>query len=151
MAEEYNIGRIIKMLLVVVVTILIFYGITVLVTNAKNKKTSTNTDGSVEIQNKEILIGSMYDEPETEYYVLVQLSTDYSNMYTKVSAYQDANKIKLYTANLNSAYNKKYLGQTSNFDIKFPMFNQTTLLKISNGVITEHYEGVAAVLAKLTV
>ena len=149
MTEEYNLKRIITIMIGILITILIFYGITILVTDKKSSDTINDTD--TEIQTKEILIGSIYNKTESEYYVLVQLSADYSNMYSTVSAYQEADLIKLYTADLNSVYNKKYFGAVSNFTTTYPTFSKTTLIKITNGVITSYYEGVDQILDILTV
>ena len=95
MTEEYNLKRIITIMIGILITILIFYGITILVTDKKSSDTINDTD--TEIQTKEILIGSIYNKTESEYYVLVQLSADYSNMYRTVTAYQEADLNKLYT------------------------------------------------------
>lgn len=143
--QEYSLEKIIKILFIIILIVLIFYGITILITKyQKNKQDETTSD--VDIQYNEILIGSMYQQKEDEYYVLVELESDYSNLYSKVNNYQQSGKTKLYTATLDKALNKKYMGEESNFDTKFPTFKESTLLKINNGSIIEHYEGVTSIL-----
>ncbi|MDD3452855.1 MAG: hypothetical protein PHN42_01065 [Bacilli bacterium] len=142
--EEYNIAKIIKTLTIIIIIILIFYGITILLT--QNKTTKKENNLSTEIQYDEILIGSIYNQNQDEYYVLVQLTDDYSALYETSYNYQQNNDIKLYTATLDNTMNKKYYGDVSNFENKFPTFKQSTLIKIKNDTIVEHYEGVTEIL-----
>ena len=46
-------------------------------------------------------------------------------------------------------YNKKYKGETSNFENQYPTFSKSTLLKIANGEIVEHIEGTSDIQKKL--
>ena len=60
--------------------------------------------------------------------------------------------LKIYTADLSSAFNKNYVSDESNLyvsnvdDIKF---SKSTLIKISNGQVVEAYEGHENIVAHL--
>lgn len=142
--QDYSFKKIITTFIIILLIILIFYGITSFVINKQNKKEAENTN--TEIQYSEILIGNMYQRAEKEYYVLVELESDYSKLYASTYNYQQNGNIKLYTANLNNAMNKKYLSEESNFDNRFPIYKESTLLKIENGNIVQYYEGTEEIL-----
>lgn len=150
MESEYKIENLIKMIIILILIIMIFYGLTVIIT--KNQKGPNNEEiiENPNIQYDEILIGSIYDQKETEYYVLVELESDYLTLSSSVSGYQKKeDALKLYISNLNDGFNKKYLGETSDFTGKFPIFNKSTLLKISNGQIVEYTEDIDDIQEKL--
>lgn len=150
MNEEYNLISLIKMIVVIIIVVFMFYGLTVLIT--KNKKTGSQDDinNNTEIQYDEILIGNIYDQKEEEYYVLVELTSDYITLNDILTNYNSkTEKIKLYTADLNNGFNKKYLGEKSNFENKYPIFNKSTLLKIKNKQLIEYVEGTDKIQEKL--
>lgn len=150
MNEEYNLISLIKMIVVIIIVVFMFYGLTVLIT--KNKKTGSQDDinNNTEIQYDEILIGNIYDQKEEEYYVLVELTSDYITLNDILTNYNSkTEKIKLYTADLDNGFNKKYLGEKSNFENKYPIFNKSTLLKIKNKQLIEYVEGTDKIQEKL--
>lgn len=144
MNQEYSFKKIMITLIIIILIILAFYGITIFITQKQKEKEKENTN--TEIQYSEILIGNMYQKKEEEYYVLVQLESDYSKLYTSAYNYQQKGDIKLYTANLDNAMNKKYLSEESDFNKRFPTYKESTLLKIKDGNIIEYYEGTDAIL-----
>lgn len=150
MNEEYNLISLIKMIVVIIIVVFMFYGLTVLIT--KNKKIGSQDDinNNTEIQYDEILIGNIYDQKEEEYYVLVELTSDYITLNDILTNYNSkTEKIKLYTADLDNGFNKKYLGEKSNFENKYPIFNKSTLLKIKNKQLIEYVEGTDKIQEKL--
>ena len=79
------------------------------------------------IQYDEILIGSILNQPEDEYYVLL-VSQDLYNRYYKNYLSQYSNGNKFYYAIIENGLNKSY-------------FNETSNLKIKETKIAETYEG----------
>lgn len=139
METEFKLSNLIKMMAIVLIIIVVFYGITILVMNNKSEE----NDNSTSIQYEEILIGSIYKVTDEEHYVLVETSEDYLTLNSIVTSYKEKeDSILLYTADLNNTLNKKYYGETSNFESRFPTFKETTLLKIKDNTISEYYEGV---------
>ena len=106
--------NLIKIVLVITAVFLIFYGITTLVTN---KDDNNNTDSKeVTIQYDEILLGSLFDQPASDYYVLVTKEDDeYAAAYsTYVSKYSSKeNAIRVYTSNLDNGFNKSFEAEES--------------------------------------
>lgn len=97
-----------------------------------------------EIQYTDILIGNMFKQKENEYYVLIENNdedieeiTYYAQNYQ--SLYDKDKDVKLYTAQLNNAFNKKYYGKTDSYEANSLSFSKTTLVKVSNGSIVESY------------
>lgn len=139
--EEFNIKKVSIILLVVLIIIVAFYFITVLVLDNKKAKEKENTYTA--IQYDEIIVGNMYNQKENEYYILATLGSD-TNKETYISNYQnyskEENAIKTYTINLDSGFNKKYIGENSDFSLKYPIFSKSTLLKIVDKEIKEIYE-----------
>lgn len=146
--KEYSIGKIIKILFIILIIIVVFYAITILITKYQDSKPDKTTQ--TDIKYEEILIGNMYKKNEDVYYVLAQFENDLSKLYSAVYNYQQEGEIKLYTATLDNALNKKYIGEESNFSEKYPIFKESTLLKIQNGEIVEYVEGVDKILGKIS-
>lgn len=140
MEQTYSTKQIIVTLVVVLSIILIFYGITFLISDNK-EEVITNND-TTEIQYSEIIVGDIYNQKENEYYVLAYTDSSDSQTYiSKVNEYiYDNESNKAYFINLTNAFNKKYLSDESNFENRFPTFKGNTLLKINNGAIVEIYE-----------
>ena len=88
-----------------------------------------------EIQYKDILISKMLKQKQSEYYVLVEYSKNYEENYSKKDV------LRIYTAQLNNAFNKSYYSDEDSYEIDKLSFSKTTLVKVSNGNITETYTG----------
>ena len=137
--------NLLKITLIICGVLLVFYFITILVQN-KDNNVNKDSDTTAVIQYSKILAGEILNRSENEYYVLVEKEADYSSLYSPVYNYQQKGDLKLYTATLDNALNKRYLGEESNFEQRFPIFKESTLLKIKDNNIVEHYEGVEAIL-----
>ena len=150
--EDFNIKKMSIILLIILVIIVSFYFITVLVLDKKKVKEKENTYTA--IQYDEIIVGNMYKQNESEYYILATTKND-ENMGTYVTTYQNysalESAIKTYTINLDSGFNKKYVGEESDFSSEYPTFKTSTLIKISDKKIVDVYEGeeIASVLNTL--
>lgn len=144
MEENYNIKQLSLYILIIMAILLIFYGITVIVTNNSKENSSEVNDDQTIIDYEEILVQNIYSQKEETYYVLASLSDDenLSSYNNSLSVYEEMeNSLKVYTINLSSSFNKKYLSEQSDFNGDYPLFKETTLLKIENKKITESYEG----------
>lgn len=152
MSDNYDLKNIIKFILIVSIIALIFYLITVVV--LKNKKSNTYDISSepAVIQYSEIIIGDMFNQKENEYYVLLKENNDfYLDLYdTYISSYTgQENSLKVYTVDLNNAFNKKYLSEESNFNKDNFKVKNTTLIKMNNKNIIETYEGSDSIIEAL--
>lgn len=138
---EYKITNLFKLLFIILIIIVVFYALTNFLMSRSTKGEEEIVD--VEIQYDEILIGSIYNVFGDEYYVLVELEDDYLTLNSLLTSYKSKDgAIKVYTANLNHAMNQKYFKEESNFNSRFPIFKETTLIKIVNDNIVEYYEGI---------
>ena len=144
--NDSEISKLIKIVLIVTAIMVVFYGITILVT--KNKKTSsvnpeTKNEKAV-IQYDDIMIGTMLTKNYASYYVLIEEKND-----TRISEYQNYMKLisakssaaKIFTANLTDSFNKKYLAKEANnsSDINEFRVSGTTLVEVKDGNITNVY------------
>lgn len=131
-------------ILIVIAVFGCFYGLTNLIIKNKSTETAINEESEAIIQYEEIIVGDMYNQKEESYYVLVEMmdDADISTYESKKEEYMALeNSLKVYTIDLSSAFNKKYVGEESNFESKYPIFSQSALLKITSGEIVEKYEG----------
>ena len=140
-------------ILVVTAIFLIFYGITTLVTKNKNKANNKTNEETV-IQYDEILLGTLFEQTNTEYYVLISKEDDmylstYSNL---ISIYQTSDdSIRVYFADLDNGFNKNYKAEKSNIssNLKELKLSGTTLLKIKDKNIISSYEDNVTITAHL--
>src|SRR5574344_137164 len=103
-----------KIIIVLIVFLGVFYGVTLL----KTKTNNTSSDGETSetsIQYDEILIGTMLDQSYTDYYVLVTdlKALDYSKYEIYVSLYNNDSKNKVFTSDTSSIFNKSYIGDSN--------------------------------------
>lgn len=132
---------------IVTAVVLIFYGITYLVTNKDKKVEKEET----KIQYSEILAGTMFQQKEETYYVLALDEEDVA--YPLYSAYlnliSSGKGTPYYIVNLDNVFNKKYKGETSNIttDFKSLSFSDATVVKVTNGQVAESYVGKDAIVA----
>lgn len=144
MEQTYSTKQIIISLFIVVAVILAFYGITVVLTNNKEKETSVPNDSNeAVIQYDEIIVGEIFNQSESEYYVLAYDDNSNSQEYiSNLNTYSELEgATKSYEIDLTNAFNKKYVSSESDFEGQFPIFSETTLVKIVNKQIVETYTG----------
>lgn len=153
MQEGNEVKKLIQIIIIVVIILFVFYGLTVIITNHKKdiKRIDEDTINTV-IEYDKILVSDIYNQQEDSYYILATLEND-KNLKTynsKINNYREKeNSIKIYTLNLNSAFNKKYIKETSDFSLEYPNFKDSTLLKIENHEIIASYEGSKEILTEL--
>lgn len=155
MREGNEIKKLIQMIIIVIGILLVFYGITVLITKYQINEELNDVDATETIiEYDKILVSDIYKQKESVYYVLATLEDD-TNLKTynsKLNTYNSYENItKVYSLNLNSAFNKKYVKGTSDFTLEYPVFKESTLLKIENNKLSSVYEGSKEILTQLEV
>lgn len=133
-------SKLANIFIAVSIVFIIFYLITVFVTNRPKAKVPE----IVNIQYEEILGGSIFNKNEESYYVLAYEKTNINNdMYQYfLSAYRgDVTSLKVYIVDLSNIFNKPFIKENSSFDEENISFKEDTLLKVSKGKVIETFEG----------
>ena len=142
--------NLIKIVVIVCVVLLAFYFLTVLV-NKKTKGSAFSDDDSVAvIQYDKIIVGEILNRSDNTYLVLVEKENDVnSNLYQSyLSIYSGKeNALKVYNVDLSEVFNLNYVGDETILDngIQNYKFSDTTLIKVSDGNISESYIGTEAI------
>ena len=149
--NDIKFSKIIKIILGIVVIFGVFYLLTFGIQKwQKNKNTTLNTNTN-KIQYDEILMSKILKQSSDDYYVLVISSDD--NSKSSFTTYVNQMQItKMYTADLDSAFNRQYKSEESNLtveNIEELKVKETSLLHVQNHVVTEGVEGSCAVLEKV--
>ncbi len=143
MEEKYNLKSLIISIFIILAVLITFYFITIFITEHKiEDNEETKSDAVIDYDT--ILVSEIYKQNRDSYYVLASFSKDenISSYQSNLSTYaKQENALKVYEVDLDSAFNKNYISEATDLIAKYPVFSETTLLKIENGVITEHYQG----------
>lgn len=134
-----EVGRLIKMVVIVTVVFLLFYAVTLIVTKEK-KQEVVKTPAT--IQYKEILLGNILKQPNDNYYVLVFGDNDAYSIYYETKL--DGQKTKYYKVNIDNPLNNSFVSDESNLNvnnISDLKVSQSTLFEIKNKKIIKAYEG----------
>lgn len=134
-----------KQLCILVIVIVGILGVIYIVsTILKGKDYSSIFDNSLdvsEIQNNEVIIGTMLKQSEEEYYVLILDEEDpYKNIFNNyIETYRSLEyDTKIYTVDLNNIFNKSAKQEETNLDeLKF---KGTILLKVVDNNIEDAIE-----------
>ena len=151
-SDSDELSKLIKIVLAVTLIIIVFYGVTVVVTNKAKEAAEEKNKQAVEIQYDSIMIGSMLNI-DGSYYVLIENDdirlSEYTTLIQTIKANDDAPTI--YTADLGSTFNKSYLGEKSNYDSNMENFKVTgtVLVRVSNHKISNVYDNYDAIIKKL--
>ena len=138
-----NINSLWKIIIIVMIAFGLFYGLTYFIAENNKSYSWENKETSSVIQYDEIIFGTMLSESPKKYYVLAFNHSDEDKdiFNTYMAMYRDKeNSSKVYTIDLDSDFNKKY--------IKENKVNEITLFKIENSKITEHIVGKENVIKK---
>jgi len=144
-------SKLIKIIVVLVIIVVVFYLITVLITKNRKKQTNNYTSDTTPavIQYDNIIIGTIFNQVPTEYYVLIKDKENgpYETLLSSyVKTYQSKkDSLKIYNSYMNDVFNKKYIAETSNLNVSSATefrVSDITLIKISNHSVTESYEGI---------
>ncbi len=157
--NDSEITKLIKIVLIVTAIMVVFYGITLLVTKNQKADSFDNKTASEKavIQYDDIMIGTMLNKNQDSYYVLIKEDEDnrvveYETLMKLVASKIDSPKI--YTANLTDSFNKRYLAKEANTtnDMEEFRVSGTTLVEIKDGKIVNTYsdhDSIAEELSKL--
>lgn len=127
-----------------------FYFITVAILNKDDNSTKndTNKDTEVEIQYKEILVGTSFSMKDSSYLVVYYNTTDKDNasdISSAISTYRTNNKDShIYYVDMNNALNKNFVSGESNSSASSAeelKINGPTLINFADGKIVEYVEG----------
>lgn len=143
--EQKEIRSFIKILAVLVILFFGMYFLTTTVFNKEEKIKRTNNEGKVQYES--IILGTLLQRADEEYYVLALDSKDVANTYimNKASDYNSGkNSLPLYTADLDNEFNKKFVSKESSYQtdsIDNLKLKGTTLIKVKKNKIVEFVEG----------
>lgn len=149
-----EITKLVEVIIILLVIFAAFYIITYWVKKSKTENNIKNTETTnAIIQYDEILMGRLFAQNNTEYYVLIIDEKDENNYQTYLTSYKEKeNALRMYTSKLENAFNKKYKAKDSKLDtenIKELKVKDTTLIRIKEKRIEETFEGKTSVLKKL--
>lgn len=145
-SDEYK--KLIILIVIIAAVFLIFYIATSIFTKDNNDDIFNNDLNATEIQYDEIIVGSMFDKSGEYYVLLLEEDEAYSDLFNSYVTTIRANQ-KIYTADLSSAFNKKYLADEYSYDKEDFKTKGTLLVRIENNKIKEHYETKESILKKL--
>lgn len=104
--------------------------------------------GEIIISYEDATIGTMFNRPGTEYYVIFDEFTENPNQYLSSILFRysnEENKLPIYKVDMTNAFNAKYMGESGNpsaqrvEDVKI---NGVTLIKVVNGKNVKYIEGI---------
>lgn len=135
--------KLIRVFLIIVVVFFAFYALTVVISNKKSESGVINKEPAT-IQYTSILLGSILNRKENVYYVLASMKDDenisgYNDLISTYEKKENSNKI--YYVDMSDGMNSSYIGNQENIsnNLSELILKDTTLFKIENGNITEHY------------
>ena len=158
--ENSEIKKFIIIIIVLALLVGAVYGLTLLFSNDKEEYTFVPTKG--EINYDKVIVGTILNRPEKEYFVMVYDSTNedaakYDGLISQhMSKSSEKNYINIYYCDLNNKLNKDYYNvnndnksnkkakEVSEFD-----FGDLTLLHIKKGKITVYLEDYKTIQEKL--
>lgn len=137
--DTNELQRLIKIIIVILLVCGVFYFLNYLIEN-KSKKP---VEEEVTIQYTEVLMADLYKQSGSSYYVLVRKEEDaYVDLYKSYFNYYKGG-LKLYTANLDDAFNGTFKAEKTNIssDLTKLQLSETTLLLIKDKKIQASYVG----------
>jgi len=147
--QEYEIGNLFKIILVILIIFGLFYVLTYYIQNNKTAENNSDTSNAITtIQYDEILMGEILNQSEDEYYVLLVTKEEYTDKYKEYISEYSSNH-KFYYSLIDNGMNSRYLSDTSN--LKVENIDElrvvgTSLIKVSSNKISEVYDGNSSVM-----
>lgn len=142
-SDEYK--KLIILVAIIATVFILFYVLTKSFTKENHDDIFKNDLNASEIQYKEIIIGSMFDRNGHYYVLLIEKDDQYKELFNSYAS----NLEKLYTVDLTSAFNKKYLSDEYSYDEDDFKVKGTVLVEIDDHEIINHYETKEGILEKL--
>ena len=149
----------IKKLIIFVVIIIVLFGAFYLITQFVDRKednTFLEQDEAAVIQYDEIILGTLLEQSDSDYYVLVsdpesgQTQGVYEVYKSAYTSKEDA--LKIYTSDITSPFNQIYKSEESNFNIDTISelrIKDDTLIKIEDHQLAEYFEGKEEIVNEL--
>ena len=142
-------SKVIKILIVMAIIFAVFYFLTVYILQKDNISTVIDTTPSeADIQYQEILAGNSFSVDKGHYFVLYydMSDEDLKSSYTSlITTYEDKEgHFSIYTVDMSSAFNKKYISDVSNVDVQnidALKISGPTLIEIQSGKVINYVEG----------
>ena len=139
----------IKIALGVGVVVLIVFGATILMNKLGvfDEGYTKPERGEIIISYEDATVGTIFNRPDTEYYVVFDDFTENPNQYLTSILFRYSNEeetLPIYKVDMSNGFNTKYAGEQGNpsaqkvEDIKI---NGVTLIKIVNGKNVKYIEG----------
>lgn len=146
-ADYSELSKLLKIVLVIVAILLVFYGLTYLIAANKNKK--KDDDKVVSFDYSTILMSNLLSQNKSEYYVLATYKDDnYVETYKSIMTLytNKADSLKVYNVDLDSKFNSSYFDKklensVIDSNISNLKVNGSTLFKVRNGMIESSYVG----------
>ena len=134
----------ITIIIIIVLLIPVYFITTLVLNNRDNEVTNNNPD--VLIQKEKILVGQLFNRPETNYYVLAYKEDDkFLDLFDKyLDDYKSSeNSLTFYKIDLEEGFNKQYIDNETKIsdDLNELKLSTTTLFKIKDGKIESYYVG----------
>ena len=156
---KHELSSEVKSLIIVSVAVLLFFGLFYLITVIildKDNHSKENEPEEVEVQHKEILVGTSFSVKADEYYVLYYETKNEdvsSDMYSLVSSYRSSNSsVYLYTVDMSNALNASFKSDEANRSASKASelkISGPTLIKFVDGKINNYVEGIDEITAIL--
>jgi len=135
-----------KLILITLGIVVIALGLYFLTDRVVKKKDDNNTNAEVTFDYSVATVGTMFNRPYDEYYVFLfdgnsENATQYRSLVLSYEAKDDAKKI--YTVDLSTNLDDKYLSDTSNNNPTNPSevkIKESALVLIKNGKVSKYYE-----------
>ncbi len=145
--DENDVKRLIIIIIGLIIAIILVYFLTrIFVTKDLLNKEEEKTFQAGSVNYNTTLIGSMFNKPEEEYYVMIidTSKSDYVYYTGTVSNYKkNEDALKVYLADLDNALNKNYQSTNSNLkteDLTKFQVSKPSLIKIKNKKVVETYD-----------
>ena len=141
--DEIKVTTFFKYLVGILLILVIFSLITMFATRDKNKDTAEET----KMQYEKILVGSILNRNESDYFVLVEVENEpnASTYKTLIDNYiKKEEHSRFYYVDLGDMFNSKYVGDENSkdfTDILNVKFAETTLLHVKEGKIVSQRTG----------
>ena len=144
-AESNEYKKLIILIVIIASVFLVFYVLTKSFTKENHDNIFKNDLNASEIQYKEIIIGNMFDMDDHYYVLMIEKDDQYKSLFETYST----NLKNLYTVDLASAFNKKYLSDGFSYDKDDLKIKGTVLVEIEDHEIVNHFETKEGILEKL--
>lgn len=150
MEEDKAVRNFIIIFIIVILLVVGLYFLTVFINKDNDPKAEeTNTSEEVKIDNSKVIVGTMLQKSDKDYYVILYKSDDEkANEYASLESKYKANKdsLPVYTVDLSDGMNSKYYDKEhvnlTASDINDLRFGDITVLEVKDGKIYKSFNSV---------